>query len=837
MKRRIIAILMFFCLLGTLYPAAVVQADPTDTDPEEAPFTVELSETSYVFCNEECKPEVTVSMEAAELEEGVDYEITYPEDMVNAGKKEITVTGSEQFPGTKTAEYEITAKEETEETILVTLDQDTFVFTGEEQKPEVLSVATSLEESLDPEEYEVTFPNESVDAGAYSLTVTLKGNYSGSRDCAYEITPASILPTKDTAVLEPAVFDYDGNECKPSVTLKMGEKELEPGEDFTVEYTNNIKPGEATATITGIGNYKDSYPLSFLIQDSSLSVALSQGSFVFSNAEQKPTVTVYDSAQQLLTQGEDYTVSYSEKADGTGTNLTDAGTKYVTVTGLGVYQNAKKTESYTITPKAVTPTITLDKNPLPFNGKNQRPAVSVGTGLEAKLDPSEYDVEYPESSVKVGQYSLKVTLKGNYTGSATASYEIVQESILVTKDSAVLSPSTYMYDGEKCTPTVTLTLNGYTLVLNQDYKVSYSDNRYPGIATATVKGIKGFKDEFTLEFTIQDTFTVELSSDSFVFTNEVKVPKNVIVKNTAGRRMTEGTDYTVVYPENMIDVGKKTIKVIGKGVYVGTKSASYKITPNTNNPPIVTLDTKEFVYNGTTQRAKVVSVGTAKEAVLDPSEYDVEYLDKSSVDAGQYTIRVTLKGNYSASKDYYYYIQAAFLYDTKDTAVITPFTFTYTGSKCVPSLTLKMNGKTLKKGKDYKVSCSNNVNPGVATATVQGIGNYKGSYSVSFLIRKAKQNLKAKVTKKSFAVKYNTLKNKDLTLYRKDTYKVSGTIGKVTYKGYTKSSFIKVDSAGDIQILKGINKGTYNIKIQVTGEGDTYHLKTNRIVPITIKVK
>ena len=38
------------------------------------------------------------------------------------------------------------------------------------------------------------------------------------------------------------------------------------------------------------------------------------------------------------------------------------------------------------------------------------------------------------------------------------------------------------------------------------------------------------------------------------------------------------------------------------------------------------------------------------------------------------------------------------------------------------------------EGKDYTVTYKNNVNTGTATATIQGIGNYSGTASVSFTI-------------------------------------------------------------------------------------------------------
>lgn len=51
----------------------------------------------------------------------------------------------------------------------------------------------------------------------------------------------------------------------------------------------------------------------------------------------------------------------------------------------------------------------------------------------------------------------------------------------------------------------------------------------------------------------------------------------------------------------------------------------------------------------------------------------------------------------------------------------------YTGNKKVPKATVKYKGKKLKKGKDYTVSYSNNINPGTAKVKIKGINKYSGT--------------------------------------------------------------------------------------------------------------
>ncbi len=65
--------------------------------------------------------------------------------------------------------------------------------------------------------------------------------------------------------------------------------------------------------------------------------------------------------------------------------------------------------------------------------------------------------------------------------------------------------------------------------------------------------------------------------------------------------------------------------------------------------------------------------------------------------------------------------------------------YTYTGSAITPDsgdVTVTLNGNELVYGSDYIVELTNNVNAGTATLTANGAGNYGGSVSASFTIRK-----------------------------------------------------------------------------------------------------
>ncbi len=58
---------------------------------------------------------------------------------------------------------------------------------------------------------------------------------------------------------------YTGKALKPSVTVKDDDKKLIKGTDYTLSYKNNTKPGKATVTITGKGNYTGTKTVTFNI--------------------------------------------------------------------------------------------------------------------------------------------------------------------------------------------------------------------------------------------------------------------------------------------------------------------------------------------------------------------------------------------------------------------------------------------------------------------------------------------------------------------------------------------------------------------------------------------
>lgn len=130
----------------------------------------------------------------------------------------------------------------------------------------------------------------------------------------------------------------------------------------------------------------------------------------------------------------------------------------------------------------------------------------------------------------------------------------------------------------------------------------------------------------------------------------------------------------------------------------------------------------------------------------------------------------------------------------------------YTGKGIKPSVTVKYNGKTLKKGTDYTVSYQNNKYIGKATVIITGKGKYTGTKTASFKI----------IPRKATLTKAKNSGTRKVTLWWKKDKSVDGF---EIYRSVKKSSSYKkvgtVSSYYTGCVIYNMKKGkTYYFKIR-----------------------
>lgn len=231
--------------------------------------------------------------------------------------------------------------------------------------------------------------------------------------------------------------------------------------------------------------------------------------------------------------------------------------------------------------------------------------------------------------------------------------------------------------------------------------------------------------------------SVNLSATKYLYDGKAHTP-SVTVKDSKGKVLVKGTDYTVTYPSGMINAGTYKVKVAFKGKYSTVVEKSFSITPKDLSKFTATISQPSFAYTGDNIKPVVTVKGTVNGKTVTLTnwkDYKVTY--KNFKNPGTATIIVTGRGNYAGEIQLNFTIRPIDI--SKFSATISQPTFTYTGDYIKPVVTVKGTalGKTvtLTNWKDYKVTYSNFKNPGQATITITGRGIYGGTKKINFYIR------------------------------------------------------------------------------------------------------
>lgn len=245
----------------------------------------------------------------------------------------------------------------------IKLSQDSFVYDGTEHKPEVKLYKNGKEVSKD--NYDVTYEGDLVNAGVVKAVVKGKGGIEGTLTKQYAIKTVKFSECK-ASVSEDPIYFYEDKEYTPEFTVRDGDRVLTEGKDFTVSYTNNIKPGTATVTVRGSGKYTGVLSVKFRIEAAAdekndddskgdtgnkgdtdskddtgnkgdgkkevkirdCQIEIKAENLIYDGTEKKPEVIVSDNGKTLA-EGQDYSLIYD--------NNTYAGKATVYINGRGIY--------------------------------------------------------------------------------------------------------------------------------------------------------------------------------------------------------------------------------------------------------------------------------------------------------------------------------------------------------------------------------------------------------------------------------------------------------------------------------------------------------------------
>ena len=141
----------------------------------------------------------------------------------------------------------------------VTLSTSTYAYDGKAKKPGV-TVKLNGKTLKNGTDYTVSYSNNTK-VGTAKVTITGKGNYTGSVSKTYKIKNNF----KKATISGISNKSYTGKNITQSITVKYNGKTLKNGTDYTVSYSSNKNIGTATVKITGKGSYTGTITKTFKI--------------------------------------------------------------------------------------------------------------------------------------------------------------------------------------------------------------------------------------------------------------------------------------------------------------------------------------------------------------------------------------------------------------------------------------------------------------------------------------------------------------------------------------------------------------------------------------------
>lgn len=635
----------------------------------------------------------------------------------------------------------------------------------------------------------------------YKVTIRAKGsNFTGQVVKEYTIgnnfdVTIRFKATNTTTYSTP----YTGEAITPELIVVDNKNgyELVKGKDYEVSYTDNINAGRVTMTVYGLaglvdeeGNaYDTEYcgnnnRTSFTIEAIGLGDATKikidpiDGAFTYNASPRtpEPAVTWLNGSENgvALEAGTDFVYAYASN--------TNAGNATVTVRAAANrnFTGTSAAIPFTINPKSLRDVdVVMDGIPdHVYTGGPIDPKVTIhwqneeGELLEVPEDG--YTAKSLGDNINVGSVEVEVTGKGNFvdtykiqTGEGDEEPVNPEFRIVKVKMSDVTAEyeSEYQYTGKQITPDVKLTYqstDGETIEMNSPelwgYTVTYGNNQALGSNSGTITitpnpsgNCEG--DALVLRFAIvkrhidDETISMEGIEDVYTFdaTKETCEPKPILTfKPDANTSyvLREGYDYVVEYTGNDKVTTSAKITVKGIGNFDRFREQTFAIVKNlADYIDTASLDAATLIYNGATQHPKV-NLTFKLNTIEEGRDYELiwdEGLDEDCVSAGEHTLVIRGKGEYSGEVELKFTIQPRDIrnitFDIEDQP--------YIGSAIEPvivGIDQGIDPENPVGGDVYEITgITNNTEVGTATVTISAVenSNYTGTSQISFNIVRA----------------------------------------------------------------------------------------------------
>lgn len=745
-------------------------------DDEYGKNQLDLSDV-HIYCNDCNKG----------LEKGTDYTVSY-ENTDKPGKAKITFTGINGYEGYSLS-YTYTILPNSF-TIDESLPACRWKGTGKEHKVDLTGKVTHWNPYkgekttlVEGKDYRLEY-SDNTEIGTAKVKVIGLGDYEGyEKILSFEIKAphgwngfqvnynGDVYKDGDDL----GNFDWEKDGVRPEIHVSCIDdpdcEGIENGKDYSITYVNDKKLGKASIVIKSLVNgvnktttvHYTISPRKMIVRDGNYEVLNNQdslGTYKWTGKEVRPDLSdikIQNENGFDLTEGTDYKIEYPD-------DMISDGEKTVKVVGLGDYEGTEHSYHYTIEKQHGWNGFTVkghkdgdDLGKFDWTGNDVEPEFEVTCNHcgDALVNGTDYYLEYSNDHRDPGKVTVKVVGFGDYKSwTQSFTYTIKNKTFSFENHKDGEDLGTVEYTGSEVRYPISNVTDktGKTLSEGTDYKLVYSDNTKPGVANVQIIGLNDY-DGCTLSFTYtivdhdgesgfhNNLYTDGADMGSYAYTGEeVKPSIGLMYSNYNQTFLIEGVDYKVEYSNN-INPGVATAKVIGIGRYAGHEmSFTYTI----KNKSFAAKDHKDGENLGTlkwTGKAQTIKLGDMIDPIdghvlKEETDYKIVYSD--NVDAGTAKAEVIGLGYYEGSSLTFYYTiekqhgwNGFYSKGHKDGESLG--TFKWTGNTVLidPDMRCSHCDKELQENVDYKIEYSNNIDPGVASMKIIGMGDYKG-YELNF---------------------------------------------------------------------------------------------------------
>lgn len=265
--------------------------------------------------------------------------------------------------------------------------------------------------------------------------------------------------------------------------------------------------------------------------------------------------------------------------------------------------------------------------------------------------------------------------------------------------------------------------NGAASGANDDTQIVDVD-----VASSYITAVKTNLDDVSLK--VGEKATAADFSLALNVVNQWGYQKDCVIENECSAKIEDETIASLSDDAVITGLKSGTTKIWISNPFGSDFYRTITVTKGTEDKGEISVESiADQTYTGSALTPKVV-VKAGSKVLTQNVDYTVLY--SNNVNVGTASVKITGKGSYKGSYTVNFKILPCAISKAGIRKIIDQ---RYNGNEIKPSVSLTYKYKTLKKGTDYTVSYSNNINAGTATVTITGIGSYEGTASTTFQIK------------------------------------------------------------------------------------------------------